>query len=114
MGSLATPSRASRGAWALVLVIACALVMPAGVQARRSKPFPSLPAQEGTAPAPGPEVLYEPLAGAPQLENAPGSVWRASPILISGASAYRHGEFLYQGYLYDDHGAKEVPDRPTR
>jgi hypothetical protein len=37
-------------------------------------------------------------------------VWRAPPILISGASAYRRGEFVYQGYLYDDHGAKEVTD----
>jgi len=33
-------------------------------------------------------------------------VWKARPILISGASAYRKGEFLYQDYLYDDHGAK--------
>jgi hypothetical protein len=56
--------------------------------------------------------LYEPPARAPQLENAKGSPWSASPILISGASAYRKGEFLYQGYLYDDHGAKEVAD-PT-
>jgi hypothetical protein len=30
--------------------------------------------------------------------------------LISGASAYRGGEFLYQDYLYDDHGAK-APSR---
>ena len=74
----------------------------------------SLPAKEGTAPRPGPAVLYQPLARAPQLENAPGSVWHAPPILVSGASAYRSGEFLYQGYLYDDHGAKEVdrPDQP--
>ena len=28
-----------------------------------------------------------------------------APILISGASAYRQGEFLYQDFLYDDHGA---------
>ena len=71
---------------------------------------PSLPAKEGTAPRPGPAVLYQPLAQAPQLENAPRSVWHATPILVSGASAYREGEFLYQGYLYDDHGAKEVTD----
>ena len=32
------------------------------------------------------------------------------------ASAYRDGEFLYQDYLYDDHGARGVrdPDRPVR
>ncbi len=72
----------------------------------------SLPAKQGSAPRPGPEVLYEPLAKAPQLENAPRSGWHAPPILVSGASAYRKGEFVYQGYVYDDHGAKEVVD-PT-
>ena len=41
---------------------------------------------------------------ASQLQNT--GVWRASPILVSGASAYRHGEFLYQDFLYDDHGAR--------
>jgi hypothetical protein len=55
------------------------------------------------APRPGPEILYRPLAAAPQLESAPP--WKAEPILISGASAYRKGEFLYQDYLYDDAGA---------
>jgi C-terminal binding-module, SLH-like, of glucodextranase len=92
--------------------LALALAMLAAGGAQAAKVSPSLPAQQGTAPRPGPEVLYEPLAQAPQLENARGSGWRAKPILISGASAYRDGEFLYQGYLYDDHGAKEVPD-PT-
>ena len=72
----------------------------------------SLPRKEGTGPRPGPEVLYAPLAKAPQLENAPHTPWRAKPILISGASAYRKGEFVYQGYIYDDHGAKLTPD-PT-
>jgi C-terminal binding-module, SLH-like, of glucodextranase len=87
-----------------------ALLGASGAQA--VKVSPSLPAQEGTAPRPGPELLYEPPAQAPQLENARGSGWHAKPILVSGASAYRQGEFLYQGYIYDDHGAKEVPD-PT-
>jgi hypothetical protein len=76
------------------------------------KVSPSLPPAEGKAPRPGPPVLYEPLASAPQLEAAKGSIWKAPPILVSGASAYRKGEFLYQGYIYDDHGAKEVLD-PT-
>jgi hypothetical protein len=70
----------------------------------------SLPKKEGTGPQPGPAVLYQPLAASPQLENAPKSPWHAKPILVSGASAYRKGEFVYQGYLYDDHGAKEVTD----
>jgi hypothetical protein len=72
----------------------------------------SLPTKEGTAPRPGPAVLYERPARAPQLENEPRSAWHAPPILVSGASSYRQGEFVYQGYVYDDHGAKEVTD-PT-
>ena len=54
-------------------------------------------------PRPGPDILYEPLANAPQLQNTGN--WSASPILVSGASAYRNGEFLYQDFLYDDSGA---------
>ena len=65
---------------------------------------------DGSGPRPGPQVLYEPLAKAPQLQNARGSVWRAQPILISGTEAYRKGEYLYQGFLYDDHGAHEQLD----
>jgi len=62
----------------------------------------------GPAPRPGPDILYAPPAVAPQLTNA--SPWTAAPILISGASAYRGGEFLYQDFLYDDHGAAEQSD----
>jgi putative esterase/glucodextranase-like protein len=58
---------------------------------------------QGPAPRPGPNVLYQPVAEPPQLQNS--GIWRANPILISGASAYRRGEFLYQDFLYDDHGA---------
>ena len=57
-------------------------------------------------PRPGPDILYAAPANAPQLQNT--GVWRAPPILVSGASAYRSGEFLYQDYLYDDHGANGV------
>ena len=57
---------------------------------------------------PGPDVLYEPAATAPQLENV--APWAASPILISGAAEYSQGEWLYQDFLYDDHGAAGVPD----
>src|SRR5436309_32441 len=58
---------------------------------------------QGPGPRPGPDILYEPVADAPQLQNADN--WSAPPILVSGASAYRGGEFLYQDYLYDDSGA---------
>src|SRR5438874_1396510 len=62
----------------------------------------------GPAARPGPDILYQGPANAPQLQNT--GVWRASPLLVSGASAYRAGEFLYQDYLYDDHGAQEQYD----
>ncbi|HEX5223693.1 MAG TPA: hypothetical protein VFW29_01060, partial [Solirubrobacteraceae bacterium] len=94
-----------------VASLACAASF-AGAASAGAAVNPSLPAKEGPGPRPGPAVLYQPLAHAPQLENVKGSGWTAPPILVSGASAYRKGEFLYQGYLYDDHGAKEVPD-PT-
>src|SRR5207248_3711676 len=47
-------------------------------------------------------------AVAPELTNT--GVWQAPPILVSGTTAYRDGEFLYQDYLYDDHGARGLPD----
>jgi hypothetical protein len=113
LGSIARGFRVSRAlawSWVAALALVGAMLVAASAQAARTNP--SLPAKEGTAPLPGPAILYSPPAQAPQLENAPGSGWKAKPILISGASAYSHGEFLYQGYLYDDHGAKEVLD-PT-
>ena len=61
----------------------------------------------GPGPRPGPDILYAPPANAPQLTNA--APWKADPILVSGATAYRKGEFLYQDWLYDDHGARESP-----
>jgi hypothetical protein len=62
----------------------------------------------GPGSPPGPAILYEPPATVPELQNT--GVWKAPPILVSGATAYRDGEFLYQDWLYDDHGAKEIPD----
>ncbi len=63
----------------------------------------ALPAPAAAAQPAGPELLRAPAAQAPQLENT--GIWRAEPILVSGASAYRDGEFVYQDFLYDDHGA---------
>src|SRR4051794_26113990 len=57
---------------------------------------------------PGPDILYAAAPKAPQLENA--GPWKAAPILVSGASSYRSGEFLYQDYVYDDRGARGLPD----
>jgi hypothetical protein len=66
---------------------------------------------QGPGPRPGPDILYAKPARAPQLTNA--GVWAAEPILISGASAYREGEFLYQDFLYDDLGAAGRYTYPT-
>jgi hypothetical protein len=70
----------------------------------------------GPGPRPGPDILYEPPATAPQLTNS--GIWHAAPILVSGASSYRDGEFLYQDFLYDDHGAnggvRDPGDRAPR
>jgi hypothetical protein len=62
----------------------------------------------GPGPRPGPDILYAAPATAPQLTNT--GDWKAAPILVSGAGAYRSGEYLYQDFLYDDHGAHQSPD----
>ncbi|MEO6204754.1 MAG: hypothetical protein ABIO67_05150, partial [Mycobacteriales bacterium] len=57
-----------------------------------------------TAPVrPGPAILYAATAVAPQLQSA--GIWQAAPTLVSGTQAYRDGEWLYQDFLNDDHGA---------
>jgi len=88
-------------------ILFCAVVlMPAGAAwAGRSSLY------HGAAPRPGPSVLYRKPAKSPQLSNH--GIWHAKPILISGASAYRRGEFTYQDFLYDDHGAKGASRDPN-
>jgi hypothetical protein len=89
-----------------VLLAASGIVAAASwLSAQRTTPPP--------AGRPGPDILYAPPATAPQLENT--GVWRAAPIMMSGVTAYRAGEFLYQDYLYDDRGAggrAQYPDAP--
>lgn len=75
--------------------------------AAAADPAGNLPSA-GSGPRPGPGALYAPSPRAPQLENT--GVWKAEPILVSGAQGYRGGEWLYQDFLYDDHGARGVPD----
>lgn len=55
------------------------------------------------SPPPGPDILYEDPVTAPQFET-PGR-WDADSIRISGTDAYVNGEYLYQGWAYDDYGA---------
>jgi predicted esterase len=50
----------------------------------------------------GPAVLHAGPARAPQLENT--GIWRAAPIGVCMASAYRAGEYVHQGCVYDDNG----------
>lgn len=71
-------------------------------------PVSATPSGPGLGQHPGPNVLHAAAAAVPQLQNA--GVWRADPILVSGAWAYRDGEYLYQDFLYDDYGAAGVTD----
>jgi hypothetical protein len=79
-------------------------VNPAACIARSRQP------REYGTPEAGPGHLYAPLAVAPQLQNT--GPWNAAPILISGSSAYRSGEFLYQDFIYDDSGAIRIRPIP--
>lgn len=78
------------------------LAAPASAQAKPGSLY------TGPGPKPGPSILYAKPKTAPQLKNA--GIWEAPPILVSGAAAYRRGEFLYQDFLYDDSGAKGTAD----
>ena len=89
---------------------ALATAIASGALAGLAGPASGSSLYSGPGPRPGPSILYETPAVAPQLTNT--GIWHAPPILVSGTTAYRDGEFLYQDYLYDDHGAHEVPD-PT-
>jgi len=93
--------RIRRGTLAIAVAAVASLVAPVFAGADPSSLY------QGAAPRPGPDILYEPLADAPQLQNT--GTWDAMPILVSGASAYRGGEFLYQDFLYDDSGALGNP-----
>ena len=62
-----------------------------------------LAAPAAQAERPGPPLLYAKSPRVPQLEVK--GPFHAKPLLVSGTDAYRDGEYLYQDYLYDDHGA---------
>src|SRR4051812_38078158 len=89
------------GRWGLIAATMAAFASAAA-------PAPAASLYDGPGPRPGPDLLYAPAATAPQLTNT--GPWKADPILVSGATAYRKGEFLYQDFLYDDHGAAQAPD----
>lgn len=63
------------------------------------------PALAADGPAPdtaGPDLLRAPAVDAPQLQNT--GIWHADPIGVCMTSAYRHGEYVHQGCVYDDQG----------
>ena len=88
-----------------------AALLPGGAAEATSTSGGSLPTVP-SGPRPGPDLLYAPATDAPQLQNT--GIWHAAPILVSGSSAYRAGEFVYQDYLYDDHGLRDTPDPTDR
>jgi dienelactone hydrolase len=97
-------TRIVRGALDLATVgVALTLVSCSGSgdDSQSASPTPMTPLSVDIQP--GPAALNNPPPRAPQFENT--GIWQADPIWISGASAYRKGEFLYQDYLYDDRGA---------
>jgi hypothetical protein len=56
----------------------------------------------GVAGPAGPDALRQGPVDAPQLQNT--GIWKASPIGICMTSAYRSGEYVHQGCVYDDEG----------
>jgi len=54
-------------------------------------------------PLPGPSILHDDPVTAPQFETT--GIWRADSLRVSGTDAYVDGEYLYQGWAYDDYGA---------
>ncbi|MGZ4266621.1 MAG: hypothetical protein ACXVS6_21200, partial [Solirubrobacteraceae bacterium] len=72
-------------------IVAVAVALAGGVPASSARAAQSS-LYSGPGPRPGPAILYEAPPTAPQLTNA-GS-WKAPPILVSGVTAYRSGEFL--------------------
>src|SRR3954467_10443973 len=96
------PVLAAGIAAALVLGVTAATGAPTPARTAADRPGDGLPAA-ASGHRPGPDILYAKPPRAPQLENR--GVWHAPPILVSGAQAYRQGAWLYQDYLFDDHGA---------
>ncbi|MGH3519792.1 MAG: hypothetical protein ACRDQ7_20860 [Haloechinothrix sp.] len=59
----------------------------------------------------GPAIFHAPPPRVPQFENT--GIWRADPTKVCMSSAYRKGEFLYQGCLWDDQGSGVPLDWPA-
>ncbi|MCD2192395.1 hypothetical protein LQ327_03155 [Actinomycetospora endophytica] len=93
-GAPTTRRRWERRTWALLTV--AALLLGGGIVAGTAL---ARPAPADTA---GPDLLRAPAVDAPQLQNT--GIWKADPIGVCMASAYRDGEYVHQGCPYDDEG----------
>lgn len=91
----------------MVTGLVTGLATPAYAGDRGHDSLPQVPSGE----LPGPDLLYAEPVVAPHLQSS--RPWRARPILVSGAESYRAGEWVYQDFLQDDHGARGVPDPST-
>lgn len=83
------------------------LVAVGASAASAAAPDAAVSALEQGAPSLDLEDLLAAPAEAPQLQNA--GIWKAAPTMVCHTSAYRKGEFLNQGCVYDDQGAQAVP-----
>jgi hypothetical protein len=94
-----TPRQRGRRVTGLILAGACVITVVAatglGATAAQAAAQPADPV--------GPSILNAAPPKAPQLENT--GVWHAAPTQDCMTSAYRDGEFLYQGCPWDDEGA---------
>lgn len=97
--------RDKRHIW-VVMVVAGLLVATAPASAEGDCTVVPLPAPEA-----GPDILRQPPATAPELENEPP--FAAEPLLVGGTEGYDRGEYLYQDFIWDDHGAKGGASKQT-
>jgi predicted esterase len=77
-------------------------VLAIGLAAGAFAAAPALAVDGRAAGTAGPDLLRAPAFDAPQLQNA--GIWEADPIGVCMTSAYRDGEYVHQGCVYDDEG----------
>lgn len=107
-----------------LLVAGLALLMStvplAGVPATSGSSTPAEPALEATEPAvvsePLPRGSVERTGDITQTDTTPVTVdgdpsdWQGTPTRLGGTTVLDAGELVYQGFLFDDHGADDGKD----
>ena len=91
------------------IALTLALAIPAGASAHESTTV----AAERPRPRPGPRASLRAARRSPRRSFETAAPWKADPLLVSGASAYVNGEFIYQDFIYDDHGAQGISRDPA-